>query len=202
MNEREQLGEEHRQGKRKPDHATGHMPEPAGPQDATEEERPTKVPMAHAALIADQQIRMAMDRGDFDNLPGAGKPIPGLDGKQPHDPDWWVKGLIERERITGVLPPALALRKEDAELDALLDREVTEQDVSRVVAEFNSRVIDAQRQLLGGPPVITPTRDVDREVLVWRERRAARRAPAQERPSAEANRERRTLGWRRRKPPN
>ena len=50
----------------------------------------------------DLQVRQAMARGDFDDLPGAGKPIRDL-GSQ-HDPDWWVKQLIERERITGVLP--------------------------------------------------------------------------------------------------
>jgi hypothetical protein len=44
----------------------------------------------------------------------------GLDGT--HDPDWWIKSLIQREQIT-VLPPALALRQEHAELDARLDKE-------------------------------------------------------------------------------
>ena len=74
----------------------------------------------HQALWVDMQIQQAMRRGEFDDLPGAGKPIAGLD--RPHDPDWWVKRLIERERITGVLPPALALRKEHAEMAATLDR--------------------------------------------------------------------------------
>src|SRR5262249_62272694 len=32
------------------------------------------------------QIRVAMEQGAFDNLPGAGKPLPNLD----QDPDWWV----------------------------------------------------------------------------------------------------------------
>ena len=63
----------------------------------------------------DLQVRRAMERGDFDDLPGAGKPIEGL-GAQ-HDPEWWIKQLIEREQIA-VLPPALQLRKDDAELDA------------------------------------------------------------------------------------
>ena len=60
-----------------------------------------------------------MERGEFDNLPGAGKPIEGLGAE--HDPDWWLKKLVERERIA-VLPPSIALRKEDAELDDRLDR--------------------------------------------------------------------------------
>ena len=54
----------------------------------------------------DLQIQQAMARGDFDDLPGAGKPIEDLGTE--HDPDWWLKRLIEREQITGVLPPALA----------------------------------------------------------------------------------------------
>ena len=74
----------------------------------------------------DQQLRIAMERGDFDNLPGAGKPIKDL-GSQ-HDPDWWIKRLIERENITGVLPPALQLRKDDAELDGRLDRHTAESE--------------------------------------------------------------------------
>jgi hypothetical protein len=123
-------------------------------------------------LWVDMQVRKAMDRGEFDNLPGAGKP---LKLGSTHDPDWWVKGLIERERITGVLPPALALRKETAELDDLLDRETTEEGVRRTVRDFNRRVVEARRQLTGGPPVVTPTRDEDGEVAAWRTRRAERR---------------------------
>ena len=120
----------------------------------------------------DLQIKQAMARGDFDNLPGAGKPIQNL-GTQ-HDPDWWVKQLIEREQITGVLPPALQLRKDDATLDGELDRLGSEADVRRELESFNRRVIEARRQLLGGPPVVTPTRDVEAEVAAWRERRRAR----------------------------
>ena len=83
----------------------------------------------------DLQIRQAMERGEFDDLPGAGKPIEGLGAE--HDPDWWLKKLVERERIA-VLPPSLALRKEDAELDDRLDRLNVEADVRREVEEFNA----------------------------------------------------------------
>jgi hypothetical protein len=120
----------------------------------------------------DLQIRKAMERGEFDDLPGAGKPLTSL-GPQ-HDPDWWLKQLIEREQITGVLPPALQLRKDDAMLDGELDRLGSEADVRRELESFNRRVIEARRQLLGGPPVVTPTRDVEAEVAAWRERRRAR----------------------------
>jgi hypothetical protein len=124
----------------------------------------------------DQQIRVAMERGDFDNLPGAGKPIRDL-GAQ-HDPDWWIKRLIEREKITGVLPPALQLRKDDAELDARLDRHTSEAEVRRELEEFNARVIKARYTPVDGPPLVTMPRDVDADVERWRERMRVRREAA------------------------
>jgi hypothetical protein len=128
--------------------------------------------LTHQGQWVELQVQQAMRRGEFDNLPGTGKPIPGLDA--PHDPDWWLKRLIERERITGVLPPALALRTEDSRMDETLDHETTPDGVRRVVEDFNARVVEARRQLQGGPPVITPLRDVAREITAWEERRTAR----------------------------
>jgi hypothetical protein len=129
--------------------------------------------IAHQTHWVEQQLRVAFERGDFDDLPGYGKPIEDLGTE--HDPDWWVKKLIEREQVTGVLPPALALRREDAELDARLDGLNVETEVRGELEDFNARVVDVRRQLQGGPPVITPTRDVEAEVAAWRERRAARK---------------------------
>jgi hypothetical protein len=129
-----------------------------------------------------------MERGDFDDLPGTGKPIADLGPR--HDPDWWVKQLIEREQVTGVLPPALQLRKDDAELDDALDRLTSEGHVRQELEAFNRRVVEARRQLQGGPPVITPTRDVDAEVERWRGRRRARSGAQQPPPAAEPTRRR------------
>ncbi|MDT7727587.1 MAG: hypothetical protein QOI21_4163 [Actinomycetota bacterium] len=58
------------------------------------------------------QIREAVDRGDFDNLPGAGKPLPGISG--PREEQWWLKGYLRREGLSAeaLLPPQLQLRKE------------------------------------------------------------------------------------------
>jgi hypothetical protein len=139
--------------------------------------------MQNQAQYVDLQIQQAMARGDFDNLPGAGKPLQGL-GTQ-HDPDWWVKQLIEREKVTGVLPPALQLRKDDAELDGRLDELHTAAEVREEVEEFNARVIKARYTPVDGPPLITQTRDVDAEVAAWRTRRVATRkqtAPARQEP--------------------
>jgi Domain of unknown function (DUF1992) len=143
------------------------------------------------AAQADAAVRDAIARGEFDNLSLAGKPIPGL-GQQ-LDPDWWVKGLIEREKLTGLAPEPFLLRTEDATLDQRLDALYTEQQVREVLVAFNRRVIEARRQLLGGPPVVTPVRDVDLEVRRWHERRSARRGPA----PAEASNGRGQGWWRR-----
>ncbi|GII99773.1 uncharacterized protein DUF1992 [Sediminihabitans luteus] len=126
-------------------------------------------------LWVERQIQQAMERGEFDDLPLAGRPIPGIDSR---DPDWWVKNLIEREQITGVAPEAIQLRKDDAVLDARLDELFTADEVRAALDEFNARVVAARRQLTGGPPVVTPLRDVEHEVAAWRARRAARVARA------------------------
>ncbi|PYY54155.1 DUF1992 domain-containing protein [Curtobacterium sp. MCSS17_011] len=131
---------------------------------------------ADVAAHARTQIEEAERRGVFEGNPYHGKPLPGLDGQ--HDPDWWIKSKIEREDIRGIAPPALALRTEDAELDDALDALSLETDVRDVLVDFNARVKEARRQLLGGPPVVTPMRDVEAEVQAWRERREVRMASA------------------------
>ena len=132
---------------------------------------------AAAARIAQQttwvdlQIRQAMERGEFDNLPGAGKP---LDLGDQHDPDWWLKRLIQREHIA-VLPASLQLRADDAALDGRLDELVRDDDVRREVDEFNRRVLRARYLPAEGPPLITQPRDADEAVAAWSARREERR---------------------------
>ena len=149
----------------------------------------------HQATWVEEQIRVAMERGDFDDLPGAGKPIEDLGVE--HDPDWWLKKLVERERIV-VLPPSVELRKEDAELDARLDRINYEDGVREALTDFNERVIRARYSLAPGPPLVTMPRDVEETVAAWAERRQARRdALRAARAAEEAQRPRRW--WQRRR---
>jgi hypothetical protein len=142
-------------------------PDRSEKRDPRTGERAAQARMREQARWVDLQVQKAIERGDFDDLPGTGKPLPPLDD----DPNWWLKKLIERERITGVLPEALQLRKDDAELDDVLDRQGSERVVRDLLEAFNRRVVNARRQLQGGPPVITPTRDVEAEVAAWRTRR-------------------------------
>lgn len=147
------------------------------------------------ALLADMHIRRAIERGEFDDLPGAGKPLPMPDR---YDPDWWLKNLVKRERLV-ILPPSIELRREDAALDERLDEIWVEEDVRHEVEEFNRRVLRGRYQPPAGPPLVTMPRDVDETVAAWARRRAARAAEAEARACADApaegrRRRRRFLG--------
>ncbi|GAA5195510.1 hypothetical protein GCM10023322_62360 [Rugosimonospora acidiphila] len=117
----------------------------------------------------DRQIREAQERGEFDNLPGSGKPLPGRG--EPYDENWWVKDWVRRENITGVLPTSLRLRRQAEDLMHEVAKKPTEAAVRRYVTELNERIRQAQRGLVDGPPVVLPLFDVDDVVRVWRERR-------------------------------
>jgi hypothetical protein len=118
----------------------------------------------------ERQIREAMERGEFDNLPGAGQPLPGLNGRD--EEDWWVKGFLEREKISMPLPTSLALRKEVAELPQTLAGVRDEADVRSIVADLNERIRDTHRRKVDGPPVVLRPVDLEATVAEWRRSRA------------------------------
>ncbi len=134
------------------------------------------------ALLADMHIRKAIERGEFDDLPGSGKP---LDMPDRHDPDWWLKNLLKRERLV-LLPPSIALRQEDAALDERLDEMWSEADVRHEIEEFNRRVLRGRYQPPAGPPLVTMPRDVEATTAAWADRRARRAAEARARARADA----------------
>ncbi len=127
--------------------------------------------MAGYETWVDRQIREAQERGEFDNLRGAGEPLKGLGGRE--DENWWIKGLLERENLRPPLPGSLLLRKEAAEIvDTVADCR-TEKQVREIVLDLNTRILDARRRGIDGPTIVIGTVDADRVVREWRERRAA-----------------------------
>jgi len=140
----------------------------------------------------DRQLREAQERGEFDNLPGTGKPLPN---RGEHlDDEWWIKGLVQRESLAGALPPALALRKEIEELPARVAPKQTEAAVRGVVTELNDRIMLARRGPVNGPPVTLSPVDADEVVRAWRSARATPPPPAPAAPVAP-----RRPWWRRRR---
>ena len=113
----------------------------------------------------ERQIREAMERGEFDNLPGQGKPIPGL--ALPHDELWWIRDKLRREQISD-LPPALALRKEYDEAIERIAAARTEAAVRNLVAAINDRIIYVNSHTISGPPSNLVPLDVERVLEGWR----------------------------------
>jgi hypothetical protein len=118
----------------------------------------------------DAQIRVATEKGAFDNLPGAGKPLPNLD--QAYDPLWWVKQLVQREQIS-MLPPSLELlRKVEKEL-AAIEKLHDEAAVRSRVAALNVEIAKVNATVAEGPPTRLGTLDVDQVVARWQRTRSA-----------------------------
>jgi hypothetical protein len=117
----------------------------------------------------ERQIREATERGELDNLPGAGKPIADLD--KPHDELWWVRQKLRREHLT-YLPASIALRKEAEEALLAAARAGSEQEVRRIVADINAKIVEGNRKAASGPPLNLVPFDVERVVRGWRERHA------------------------------
>ncbi|MEU6249001.1 DUF1992 domain-containing protein [Glycomyces sp. NPDC047010] len=118
----------------------------------------------------DRAIQEAEARGEFKNLPGAGKPLPGIG--QPLREDWWLHQQATRESMgLDALPPALRLGKEREDLPATLDALGDEAAVRAVVEELNVRIRKALIGPVDGPPLRFGLIDADEAVAAWRERR-------------------------------
>jgi hypothetical protein len=114
---------------------------------------------------SERLIREGIERGEFDGLPGAGKPLAGLD--EPHDEMWWVNDKLRREELVA-LPPSLALRRERERLLAGLADVPTEPELRDAVDELNARIRHLNRYGAPGPPSTLMVMDVDEIVTRWR----------------------------------
>jgi hypothetical protein len=120
----------------------------------------------------DRQIDEAAERGAFDNLPGAGKPLPKRTGEDAGQA--WLRDYLRREGVAAeeLLPIPLKLRKEIEQLTLTVQDLRTEQEVRDVVADLNRRIIE-WRRIPTGPPLFLPLVDEDMLVSQWRDRHAA-----------------------------
>ncbi len=124
----------------------------------------------HESLV-ERRIRLAQERGDFDDLPGRGKPL-RLDG--PDDETWWVRGYLRREGLSAepLLPTPLQLRREVERLPATVADLASEQAVRDAARALNVRIASWLRAPVGPAVPVTPV-DVDAVVARWRADRAA-----------------------------
>ena len=120
-------------------------------------------------LLAEERIRAAQEAGEFDNLPGFGQPIPGID--EPHDDLWWVKDKLKREQLSS-LPPALAIRLDVERTLAALPAIASEAVARAEISALNDRIRKASLATWG-PSVDVMPLDVENCVAQWRRARSA-----------------------------
>ncbi|MGC4814400.1 DUF1992 domain-containing protein [Micromonospora sp. DT228] len=113
------------------------------------------------------QIRGAVQRGEFDDLPGMGKPIPGRG--TPYDESWWIKSFLEREALPSdlLLPTPLQLRRRVEQVPDEVRDLPTEQAVRDFVGQLNAQIVAWLRNP-DGPRVAVRPVNADEVVRRWR----------------------------------
>ena len=115
----------------------------------------------------EQQIQQAQREGQFDDLPGTGRPQ-RLD--ESADPNWWAKQLLRREQVD-FLPPALALRRSVERALAALPAMRDERRVRELLEGLDAEIRRFNSTATSGPPTTQPPLDVDELVAAWRRNR-------------------------------
>ena len=126
------------------------------------------------ASWVDQQVSEAAERGAFDNLPGAGKPLSRRGGT-----DAWLQDYLRREGVSAdeLLPTPLRLRKEAERLAGSV-QDLHSEDEFRAVVKGLNRQIAEWRRIPDGPPIYLRLVDEDAMVARWRDARRGTPAPA------------------------
>lgn len=119
--------------------------------------------------LAERRIREAMERGEFDDLPLAGK---ALDFSDVEDPQWWIKRWMQREQIdtSALAPMVIQLRREADGFPASLRRFTQEHDVRDYLEDFNHRVRAdrVESRFSRESRIVAPIVDVEAMVARWR----------------------------------
>ena len=94
--------------------------------------------------IAEQRIREAMERGDFENLPGRGKPIDLSDyfKSPPH-----LRVVHHLLKNYGITPQEVELNKEISELKNMLSHTKVKTDKIRLLKQISSKSLQLQIML-------------------------------------------------------
>jgi hypothetical protein len=139
-------------------------------QESSEAAPPTggrKPPGISWETWVDRQVSEAMERGEFDGLPGHGRPLPDID--RPRDEMWWIRGKLRRENVS-YTPPAMSLRVEVDEARARIAAATTEEEVRALVAAINERIRYVNSHTISGPPTSIGVLDIDNVLQRWRDR--------------------------------
>jgi hypothetical protein len=92
--------------------------------------------------VVERRIREATERGDFADLPGAGRPLADLG--EGYDPAWWAKRWVRRQRLEA---EAADLRDERRSVSP---RSSFDRDAVERLAAIDRRLADLEA-LIAGP---------------------------------------------------
>ena len=126
--------------------------------------------LSEFASAVDQQISEAAERGEFDDLPGKGRPLPDRDTS---DPAWWAKQKLQAGGLQPVVPPALELRRDVELAFERLARMPSERVVREVFEALNERIRRTNATQLSGPLTGLIAFKMDKILDRWREARAS-----------------------------
>src|SRR4029077_20295356 len=126
------------------------------------------------ASWVDRQVSEAEERGAFDNLPGAGKPISRRGGTDALPQEHPRRQGVSADEL---LPTPLRLRKEIERLTETVQDLRSEDEVRQVVKALNRRIAE-WRRVPDGPPVYLRLVNEDAMVTRWRDAHRQPSAPA------------------------
>jgi hypothetical protein len=122
--------------------------------------------------FAERRIRQAQAEGEFDRLPGFGRPIPDID--EPWDENSWVRRKLRNEQLS-LLPPVLEARLDRERTLNAVGQLTSEASVRRELANLNQRIRKAHYASSAGPPDGVLPVDIEAEVQRWKEGRRRER---------------------------
>jgi Domain of unknown function (DUF1992) len=130
----------------------------------------------------DRQIEAAKERGAFEGLAPAGKPLRDLDRDQTSY-DWALKWARcetgdHPDAVAGMLPPGLALRRERDRMVDVVPTLPSEAAVRALAEDYNDRVRAFWRRPQEGPPVVPGLAEADALVRLWHATRPPAPPPA------------------------
>lgn len=118
--------------------------------------------------FTERRIRQAQTDGAFDDLPGIGQPIPGID--DPLDENWWLKQKLRNEQLSA-LPPILQARLDRARFLETLGSISSEVEVRRRLEALNQQIRAAHFSGSDGPAAGVLPVEMESAISRWRELR-------------------------------
>lgn len=95
--------------------------------------------MDHIEKLVEEKIKEAMEKGEFDNLPGKGKP---LDLREYFKTPAELRIAYDLLKNSGMVPPEISLKKEIDDLKKQRDAAASPPEISRLNKQINLKTAE------------------------------------------------------------